>query len=913
MKKRVFGLLAIFTLLMSFIFVNPKIENANATTAHNYSLTTDFASISGTGTESGFTEENYPHFVVAGQGNIYYAENISSNSSSDHGAIPGPWGASVPVRSPSYIGYEITAPQDTFSSVTFAMTALLHNFGDNIYHPTNYIDILYGSTAIEAYTCSTPAIRYQMYDSSLPGYISPSNSFKNFPSVDLTSYASGLSTFYILIRINSATTCDNNNKSTYMSGDNIILQYIGTKIKYVSISYSTPTYYDVDYDIDGLAFSSQPSYLLPGGTQSITVTPTVSGTYIAYIKQNGVYEHVGPNCTSYTFTLGGNGATSDITIEAKSTSIYVFDTDRYYSVDYTSYAQYDHSWACDIYASSNLLVDNTSGTATNRGLMLDSSYTQGNVKYGINDSEGYESNIVHVSGHAKVSGSSSTAKIVFSFTPDAQSRYPFLTLSTSDFSSGGSFSAYSKKFSPAAGFGIWIDFYADDGDTVVLNDLIFESSYDATSATLTKNSITYIQGDEDLEVPMELHGEGIRDIRIGNQYIATSEYSVVDDVLYINHDILNTFEVGMYESLIMTNCASFPISIGISDGVTYPVKNNNVFTGIIGSGNGDSHNLTTSDVDNLASITGGVVSCNANSDYGLIPGNWSEKTTITSPVVLQYVYYKSTPIDKLFNFTSFNINIIGYLNNMSDNTLHANNYISVYVGDGDTSSYGDGTLVAKYSMTNDGASTTHQITSSDSWQDFGTIDLTSYIINESTFKVFVVINHATTCDSNHTAEYMDNGQFKINYIGTRIASITANYVLTEDEVNIFIDNYMHPEIAIDYYDDTGLCRGENGYYAQAKEAFLSMSSDGQYNFMNDITWLNMRLRYEAWARSNNDSTPYVRKAVTSANTNNNYTNITTASLNNDYSITIIVICSGIILLLSSTLTIFIIIRKKKKR
>ena len=75
------------------------------------------------------------------------------------------------------------------------------------------------------------------------------------------------------------------------------------------------------------------------------------------------------------------------------------------------------------------------------------------------------------------------------------------------------------------------------------------------------------------------------------------------------------------------------------------------------------------------------------------------------------------------------------------------------------------------------------------------------------------------------------------------------YALTqysaEDAANAFIENYMH----LDYVSNEGLCAGENGYYAKAKEVFNALSDDEKL-FVTENAEVYARL--QAWASANGD-------------------------------------------------------------
>lgn len=80
-----------------------------------------------------------------------------------------------------------------------------------------------------------------------------------------------------------------------------------------------------------------------------------------------------------------------------------------------------------------------------------------------------------------------------------------------------------------------------------------------------------------------------------------------------------------------------------------------------------------------------------------------------------------------------------------------------------------------------------------------------------------------------------------------------------EAVKDFVDTYMHMS---DYGDSNqGLCAGEDGYYAKAKEALLKLSDLQIELFKTSDEFTAAHDRYLAWARANGDTDPYGETGV----------------------------------------------------
>lgn len=93
---------------------------------------------------------------------------------------------------------------------------------------------------------------------------------------------------------------------------------------------------------------------------------------------------------------------------------------------------------------------------------------------------------------------------------------------------------------------------------------------------------------------------------------------------------------------------------------------------------------------------------------------------------------------------------------------------------------------------------------------------------------------------------------------TPSGAVRVNYSpMNKYAVDGFVENYMHlQDVPTSNHNDTGACRGSNGYYIKAKRAYNRLSADQKSLFASDATYADAKARYEAWAVANNDGNPY---------------------------------------------------------
>lgn len=89
-------------------------------------------------------------------------------------------------------------------------------------------------------------------------------------------------------------------------------------------------------------------------------------------------------------------------------------------------------------------------------------------------------------------------------------------------------------------------------------------------------------------------------------------------------------------------------------------------------------------------------------------------------------------------------------------------------------------------------------------------------------------------------------QDKTVYIGYNRITIT------EHHLDLFVQNYMHPEVSKDNYEDTGMCKGDNGYYSIAKNAFNLLSDEEREEFIKNSQYVDYYNRLSSWAIANNE-------------------------------------------------------------
>ena len=129
-------------------------------------------------------------------------------------------------------------------------------------------------------------------------------------------------------------------------------------------------------------------------------------------------------------------------------------------------------------------------------------------------------------------------------------------------------------------------------------------------------------------------------------------------------------------------------------------------------------------------------------------------------------------------------------------------------------------------------------------------------------------------------------------------------------VKTFVDTYMHMnDIAVSNTNDTGACRGSNGYYALAKAGWntLVASYSGDADDLKDIfeeKFPDAYARYLKWAEKNNDSNPWDGNAAPSSSKG------PIAPLeNSNATITVVIVAS---LITMTMVAAYITLRKKKE-
>ena len=146
----------------------------------------------------------------------------------------------------------------------------------------------------------------------------------------------------------------------------------------------------------------------------------------------------------------------------------------------------------------------------------------------------------------------------------------------------------------------------------------------------------------------------------------------------------------------------------------------------------------------------------------------------------------------------------------------------------------------------------------------------------------------------------------------KIYSIDIKYLYNEDisktddclGLESFIDSYMHTDVSFDNNEDTGLCRGESGYYASAKTAFNALNDHQRELFCTNEAYNSEYNRLLAWAKANNESQIDENKFGISISSSNLINKIDNGSY-----MTIIVVLSIITLTGVSSI---LILRKKKE-
>ena len=75
-------------------------------------------------------------------------------------------------------------------------------------------------------------------------------------------------------------------------------------------------------------------------------------------------------------------------------------------------------------------------------------------------------------------------------------------------------------------------------------------------------------------------------------------------------------------------------------------------------------------------------------------------------------------------------------------------------------------------------------------------------------------------------------------------------------VDTFVSTYMHlDDVNINNHFDTGACKGETGYYALAKAAYLALTADQKsiFNTSEEFSVVRAKERLTAWAVANGET------------------------------------------------------------
>jgi|GEM_PF-5365036 len=234
-KKR-FSFLTLLSLFVGISFL-PSFLSANSfgearASAHSGSINTDFSTISGSG--------SYNYITTSDIADLYDVNGVSSGANSEHGLLPSTWEDPASISSSAYLVYQISLDSGMqFTSLTFNMNAVLTNMGDEYMHEHNYYDIFVGTDASNIMNGNpTSRICLKEKTEDYETQIASQNGFRDMPSINLTSAASGKNSLYLALVIHAADDCDSSNKATYMSGDKFYMLFMGTKIKTINISYN---------------------------------------------------------------------------------------------------------------------------------------------------------------------------------------------------------------------------------------------------------------------------------------------------------------------------------------------------------------------------------------------------------------------------------------------------------------------------------------------------------------------------------------------------------------------------------------------------------------------------------------------------------------------------------------------------
>lgn len=136
--------------------------------------------------------------------------------------------------------------------------------------------------------------------------------------------------------------------------------------------------------------------------------------------------------------------------------------------------------------------------------------------------------------------------------------------------------------------------------------------------------------------------------------------------------------------------------------------------------------------------------------------------------------------------------------------------------------------------------------------------------------------------------------------------------VVKNTVDAFVEGYMHlQDVPTTNHNDTGACRGANGYYLAAKAAYNQLTAEQKALFASNPAYADAVLRYEAWAVANNDAAPYDGyDAIVSPLRSNIFANTIFGDLdkNTDTILVISIVAANIIILCG-----LVILKKKRAR
>lgn len=144
---------------------------------------------------------------------------------------------------------------------------------------------------------------------------------------------------------------------------------------------------------------------------------------------------------------------------------------------------------------------------------------------------------------------------------------------------------------------------------------------------------------------------------------------------------------------------------------------------------------------------------------------------------------------------------------------------------------------------------------------------------------------------------------RADYKGSiQINALILNIIDDSNEVlDAFVNNYLHPEISYDDNSDTGACLGTDGYYAKAKEAFNNLTARQRNKFVSDEVYAKPYARLLAWARANGETFDASNSLVSASNFN-----IPTFE-SNSY----VIIVSMVAIISVSMISLIIVLKRKK--